>query len=94
MANALPTVTSWVSRARGRASAVNNKILSDEHGTPYFPQASQNITMAAVMMRMMKLQTSLEGQCVMNEFCMLLEVAACQRTDSSEDRRLPGASSY
>jgi hypothetical protein len=39
--------------ARGRARAVNNKILRDEHGMPYFPRTSQNVIAAASMMRAM-----------------------------------------
>jgi hypothetical protein len=34
------TATPRVARVRGRASAVNNRILHDKHGTPFFPRAS------------------------------------------------------
>lgn len=56
--------------------AVNNKILRDEHGTRYFPQASKNITTAVAIINMMPPQTSLEGQRVMNKLRVLLEAAA------------------
>jgi hypothetical protein len=83
-----------VGGAHGRARAVNSRILRDKHDTPYFPQASQNVATTAAVMRAVPPQASPEGERVMDELRVLLEVAACHHANSSEDRRRPAASSY
>jgi hypothetical protein len=42
--------TPRVGGAHCKARVVNNKILRDEHGMPYFLRASQNIATTAVRM--------------------------------------------
>jgi hypothetical protein len=74
--------------ARERAHDVNCRIIEDRAGEPpVFGRASQNVVMAAMLLRNMPEPSNPEARWARDEIRGLLEAAAMQQAESSASRR-------
>jgi hypothetical protein len=71
---------------------VYDQIQRGKGKTPVFPRASQNVTIAIMIMRMAPEPLSDEGRRIHKELRDLLEAAAVQQAQSSVEKRHPKAS--
>ena len=73
-------------RSRAMAHDMNRRIIEDDQALPHFARASQNIVVAAALLRGLLEPTTLEDRWAHHEIRMLLERAAVQQAESSLSR--------
>jgi hypothetical protein len=81
-----------VEGARVRARRVYDQIQQGKMETPIFPRASQNVVVAAMIIRMAPEPSTDEGKRVHKELQDLLEITVVQQAQSYAKRRYPEAS--